>query len=114
MPVDGKRQSPVGDCDGSNNFGVRGSNHIAQRQDLRSCASFSVYARQMYGALPLDKPITCDTAYFGGIEINIRNTSPRGRRNSAYSVLLRHLGMNTTWYFGTWVNRVQTFCYNPP
>src|SRR5436190_16025638 len=29
---------------------------------------------------------------------NFRKTSPRCRRNSAYRVFLRHLGMNTTWY----------------
>src|SRR5215471_11234027 len=29
---------------------------------------------------------------------SLRNTSPRWGRSSAYSVFLRHLGMNTTWY----------------
>src|ERR1051326_2816689 len=64
-------------------------------------------------------PTTCETAYFGGIEIimwtwsgmrcpssillsfctaSLRNTSPRCFLNSPYRVLLRHLGMNTTWY----------------
>ncbi len=30
---------------------------------------FAVDARQVNRALALDKPTTCDTAYFGGIEI---------------------------------------------
>src|SRR3990170_7248064 len=69
--------------------------------------------------LPLMYPTTCDTAYLGGIEINmctwsgikcpssilhsfcsanLRNTSPKWHRNSPYNVFLRHLGMNITWY----------------
>ena len=31
----------------------------------------SVHASQVYRTLSLDNPITCDTAYFGGIEINM-------------------------------------------
>src|SRR5262252_3378881 len=70
-------------------------------------------------AFPLIKPTTCDTAYFGGIEINmctwsgcrwpssirlsfcaanLRNTSPRCCRLCPNNVFLLHLGMNTTWY----------------
>src|SRR3981081_1959758 len=29
---------------------------------------------------------------------SFRNTSPRCRRSSPYSVFLRHFGMKTTWY----------------
>ena len=68
---------------------------------------------------PVMKPTTCDTAYFGGIAINIctwsdircpsrmrlsfcsanfRNTSPRCRRSCSYNVLRRHFGIKTTWY----------------
>ena len=32
---------------------------------------FSVYTSQVDRTLPLINPITCDTAYFGGIEINM-------------------------------------------
>src|SRR5271168_4464520 len=64
-------------------------------------------------------PTTCDTAYFGGIEIimwtwsaskwpssirhsfcsaSLRNTSPKCFRRLPYSTFLRHFGINTTWY----------------
>src|SRR5579863_658429 len=80
----------------------------------------SPYTRARWIALfPLMYPITCDTAYLGGIAIIMctwsgsrcpsslrlsfcsasrRNISPQYRRNSAYSTFRRHLGMNTTWY----------------
>src|SRR5271154_4760237 len=69
--------------------------------------------------LPLMNPTTCDTAYFGGIEIimwtwsasrwpssirhsfcsaSLRNTSPKCFRRLPYSTFLRHFGINTTWY----------------
>src|SRR5829696_3774783 len=64
-------------------------------------------------------PTTCDTAYFGWIDISIctwsgirwpskislsfccaslRNISPRCFFNCPYNVCLRHFGINTTWY----------------
>src|SRR5437867_9357256 len=80
----------------------------------------SPYTRARWIALlPLMYPITCDTAYLGGIAIIMctwsgsrcpssirlsfcsasrRKISPKYRRNPAYSALRRHLGMNTTWY----------------
>src|SRR5258708_18787092 len=65
------------------------------------------------------KPTTCDTAYFGGIEIimwtwsanrcpssirlsfcsaSLRNTSPKCLRRLPYDTFLRHFGIKTTWY----------------
>src|ERR1700676_1719854 len=35
---------------------------------------------------------------FSFCSANLRNTSPKCRRSSMHSVLLRHFGMNTTWY----------------
>src|SRR5437667_301017 len=80
----------------------------------------SPYTRARWIALlPLMYPITCDTAYLGGIAIIMctwsgsrcpssirlsfcsasrRKISPKYRHNPAYSALRRHLGMNTTWY----------------
>src|SRR5258708_11016419 len=64
------------------------------------------------------KPTTCDTAYFGGIEIimwtwsanrcpssirlsfcsaSLRNTSPKCLRRLPYNTFLRHFGIKTTW-----------------
>ena len=79
----------------------------------------AVDARAKWIALfPLMNPITCNTAYFGGIAIStctwsgsrcpssIRlsfcpascpTTSPSYRRSSPYSAFRRHIGMNTTW-----------------
>src|SRR3954470_3021542 len=69
--------------------------------------------------LPLMQPITCDTAYFGGIEIIMctwsgirwpssirlsfcaakrRRTSPRYGRSWPNRAFRRPFGMNTTWY----------------
>src|SRR5271167_4966892 len=69
--------------------------------------------------LPLMNPTTCDTAYFGGIEIimwtwsasrwpssirhsfcsaSLRNTSPKCFRRLPYNTFLRHFGIITTWY----------------
>src|ERR1019366_3621981 len=68
---------------------------------------------------PLINPITCATAYLGGIEIimctwsgsrcpssirlsfcsaSLRNTSPKYFRNSPYNAFRRPFGINTTWY----------------
>src|SRR5664279_3335073 len=68
---------------------------------------------------PLINPITCATAYFGGIEIimctwsgsrcpssirlsfcsaSLRNTSPKYFLSSPYNAFRRPFGINTTWY----------------
>src|SRR5664280_386726 len=68
---------------------------------------------------PLINPITCATAYFGGIEIimctwsgsrcpssirlsfcsaSLRNTSPKYFLRSPYNAFRRPFGINTTWY----------------
>lgn len=84
------------------------------------CCLRSPYTRtQCIARLPLRNPITCGTAYLGGIAISLgtgsssrcpssirrsfcpaslRNTSPQWFLNCRYNVLRRHFGINTTWY----------------
>src|SRR5215470_10526682 len=93
---------------------------LAQKLCPTKLRFLSPYVRAKWIALlPLMKPITCETEYFGGIAIimwtwsdmrwpssirlsfcraNLRKTSPRYRLSSTYSTFLRYLGMNTTWY----------------
>ena len=50
-----------------------GDEKSASSEALANVISFplSVYAGDVDGTLSLIKPTTCDTAYFGGIEINM-------------------------------------------
>src|SRR6185295_1693813 len=104
---------------------------LAQKCCPTKLRFLSPYTRARWIALlPLMNPTTCDTAYFGGIEISmctwsgikcpssifdsfcaasLRNTSPRCRRSSRYSVFVRHFGMKTTWYLQSHVVWLQAW-----